>query len=113
MHVRITLFAAAAVLAVAASPATAAPDTEAEALFASKICFACHSVTRGEVKRLGPYVADIAQKYRERPDAKGYLQKKVLEGSSGVWGPAAASVMPANKVTEAEAQALVEWILSR
>lgn len=104
-------FAAAGALALLAAPAAGAGS--AEALFASRICFACHSVTTDEVKRIGPYVVDIAAKYRGRADATDYLKQKVLQGSSGVWGPAATSVMPPNRVNEAEAQALVEWILSK
>lgn len=103
-------FSLACALAALAAPAAA---QNAEALFASRICFACHSVTTDEVKRIGPYVVDIAAKYRGRDDAAQYLKRKVLQGSSGVWGPAGTSVMPPNKVDEAEAQALVEWILSK
>lgn len=103
-------FALACALAALAAPAAA---ENAEALFASRICFACHSVTTDEVKRVGPYIANIAAKYRGRADAVDYLKQKVLKGSSGVWGPAGSSVMPPNKVDEAEAQALVEWILSK
>lgn len=103
-------FSLACALAALAAPAAAA---DAEALFASRICFACHSVTTGEVKRIGPYVVDIAAKYRGRSDAADYLKQKVLQGSAGVWGPAGTSVMPPNKVDEAEAKALVEWILSK
>jgi cytochrome c len=88
-------------------------QTEADALFASKICFACHSVTKDDFKRVGPYVVDIAAKYKGQTDASKYLKQKVLQGSSGVWGPADSSIMPANKVTEAEADMLVAWLLSK
>lgn len=88
-------------------------QTEADALFASKICFACHSVTKDDFKRVGPYVVDIAAKYKTKDGSLQYLMQKVLHGSAGVWGPAESSIMPANKVTEAEATILVGWILSK
>jgi len=72
-----------------------------------KNCLACHSVDK---KVLGPSYKDVAAKYAKDPDAEARLVKKVREGGTGVWGK---NVMPANpKVTEAEAQSLVKWILS-
>lgn len=91
----------------------AAAQTEADALFANKICFACHSVTKADFKRIGPYVVDIKAKYLERADARAYLKDRILKGSSGVWGPAESSVMPANKLSDAEADVLAAWILAQ
>lgn len=108
------LLAALAGLASAAqaqAPAQAA--TEADALFANKICFACHSVTKADFKRIGPYVVDIKAKYQERADARAYLKQRILAGSSGVWGPAASSVMPPNKLSDDEADLLAGWILTQ
>ena len=93
--------------------AAAQAQTAADALFANKICFACHSVTKADFKRIGPYVVDIKAKYESRADARAYLKNKILSGSAGVWGPAESSVMPANKVTDAEADLLAGWILTQ
>ncbi|SPE21314.1 Cytochrome c-552 [Burkholderiales bacterium] len=72
-----------------------------------KNCLACHSVDK---KVLGPSYKEVAAKYANDPDAEARLVKKVREGGTGVWGK---NVMPANpKLTEAEAQSLVKWILS-
>jgi len=72
-----------------------------------KNCLACHSVDK---KVMGPAYKDVAAKYANDPDAPARLAKKVREGGTGVWGKIP---MPANpKVSEAEAQALVKWVLS-
>lgn len=99
--------------AMAAGSAAAQAPTDADALFASKICFACHSVTKTDFKRIGPYVVDIKARYKDRADARAYLQQKILSGSSGVWGPAESSIMPANKLSDAEADLLAGWILTQ
>lgn len=72
-----------------------------------KNCLACHNVDK---KVLGPAYKDVAKKYAGDPGAAARLSKKVREGGTGVWGKVP---MPANpKVSEAEADALVKWILS-
>lgn len=72
-----------------------------------KNCLACHSVDK---KVLGPSYKEVAAKYASDPAAEERLVKKVREGGTGVWGK---NVMPANpKLSEAEAQSLVKWILS-
>ncbi len=72
-----------------------------------KNCLACHNVDK---KVLGPAYKDVAAKYASDPGAAARLSKKVREGGTGVWGKVP---MPANpKVSEAEADSLVKWILS-
>lgn len=102
---------AACALLAGALPAFAVDD--ADTLFGAKTCFACHSVTRGEFKRLGPYIVDVAAKYRSQKDGADYLVRKILQGSSGVWGDPKVSVMPPNHVSEEEARVLATWILSK
>jgi cytochrome c len=73
----------------------------------SRNCLACHSVDK---KILGPAYKDVAAKYAGDPGAAARLSRKVREGGVGVWGKVP---MPANtRVTEAEADSLVKWILS-
>lgn len=73
----------------------------------SKNCMACHAVSN---KVVGPAFKDIASKYAGQSDAEDRLTQKVQKGGSGVWG---AVPMPANpQVSEAEARALVKWVLS-
>ena len=72
-----------------------------------KNCMACHAVDK---KVLGPAFKDVAAKYAGQKDAVAKLSTKVIKGGSGVWGPVP---MPANaQVNEAEAKALVTWVLS-
>lgn len=74
----------------------------------SKNCTACHAVDR---KLLGPSFKDIAAKYSNDAKSLETLSGRVRNGSTGVWG---ATMMPANpQVTQAEAEALVKWILSQ
>ena len=70
-------------------------------------CVACHGATQ---KLVGPSFAEIAARYRADAAAPDALARKVRAGGQGVWG---AIPMPANdKVPEADALALVRWILS-
>jgi cytochrome c551/c552 len=99
--VKAWLFALCLGASVYGSPAYANAD-----LARQKNCFACHSIDK---KLLGPAYKDVAAKYDGQPGAVDTLTDKVMNGGSGVWGAAA---MPANRVTPAQAQQLVEWVLS-
>jgi cytochrome c len=75
-------------------------------LVKTKNCMACHAVDK---KLVGPSFKDIASKYKSSDVP--LLALKVKKGGSGVWG---AIPMPANpNVNDAEAKALVEWILKQ
>ncbi|WP_153075888.1 c-type cytochrome [Paraburkholderia bonniea] len=70
-------------------------------------CMSCHTVERVS---MGPSLREIAQKYAARDDAPGYLAHKIIEGSSGVWGPVP---MPANtQLTPEQAATLASWIMT-
>ncbi len=95
----------AAGLAVATISAANAADMMA--LAKAKNCLACHAVDH---KLVGPSYKDVAKKYAGKPGAQAELEKAVMKGVSGVWGPVP---MPANpQVSPAEAKELVTWILS-
>jgi len=89
-------------LALGAAPAMA----QQEALAQKSGCLACHAVQK---KVVGPAYRDVANKYRGDKKAEDELVKKVLKGSSGVWGDVP---MPPNPVSEADARTLVKWVLS-
>jgi cytochrome c len=72
----------------------------------AKNCLACHGVSR---KIVGPALEDIAKRHAADPGAQAILVQKVLQGSSGAWGPVS---MPPNQVSDADATTLVKWILS-
>ena len=76
-------------------------------------CIACHRVDDKQGrKRLGPDFNVIAERYAgEGGDAVvDYLATRIRHGARGSWG---AVPMPAQShVSDAEAQALAQWILS-
>lgn len=86
-----------------ANTAIANPD-----LARQKNCMACHSVNN---KLVGPAFKDIGKRYDGQGGAEDKLVQAILKGSSGNWG---AVPMPANgQVNEAEARALVKWVLTQ
>jgi cytochrome c len=95
------LLPAALAAAFAASPALAQ-----EALASKSGCLACHAVDK---KIVGPSYKDVANKYRGDSGAEAKLVDKVKKGGQGVWGQIP---MPPNNVSDADAHALVKWILS-
>jgi cytochrome c len=89
-----------------AGQANAVDAAKAQALAKSKNCFTCHSIDK---KLVGPAYKDVAKKFKSDPNAVAELSKKVINGSSGVWG---SIPMPPNPVSQDEAKTLVEWILT-
>ena len=95
------------VLLLALSTGVAGPALANADLAQKKNCLSCHAV---DSKRIGPSYKDVAVKYAGNKDALAMLSTKVLKGGGGVWG---AIPMPANpQVSEPEAKALVQWILT-
>ena len=95
------------VLVMLASAASSSAFAQAD-LAKSKNCMACHAIGS---KLVGPAFKDVAAKYAGQKDAEGKLAAKVIKGGSGAWGPVP---MPANpQVSDAEAHALVKWVLAQ
>ncbi len=70
-------------------------------------CKACHKEKEASI---GPNYIAIAEKYKNDPNALGYLQKRIIEGGSGVWGEV---TMPAHpNVTRDEARQISLYIQS-
>ncbi len=90
----------AAILPVAL-PTTAHASAE---LATSKNCMACHAVDK---KLVGPAFKDVAARYKGNKDADAQLAQSIRNGSTGKWGPIP---MPANAVSEADANTLAKWI---
>ncbi|BCU76028.1 PQQ-dependent sugar dehydrogenase [Luteolibacter sp. LG18] len=80
-----------------------APDIQE--LVTSRLCLACHQVDQASV---GPRYVDVALRNRDRTDAVEYLKGRVLKGSTGDWGEVP---MPAQAISEAEADKIVKAIL--
>jgi cytochrome c len=100
---------AAARLALAERAATAsAPGggatASASTLTQKYACVACHGL---ENKIVGPAFRDVAKKYGDHTDAVAYLSGKIRSGGSGLWGTIP---MPAQSLSEAEAQTIARWL---
>ncbi len=71
-------------------------------------CLACHGLVH---KQVGPGFAQIAERYRGDAEAAERLAGKIRNGSVGTWGRV---IMPRQtQVSEADARALSQWILSQ
>ena len=78
-----------------------------KALALSMDCKTCHKEKEASI---GPTYLDIANRYKDDPNAMSYLQSKIIEGGSGVWGEV---TMPAHPtVTQNESRQLVLYIKS-
>ena len=98
------LIAATAFTAV--SPAHAA---DGEAIVKKARCVACHAV---DVKRVGPAYKDVAAKYHGDASAPGKLFDKVRNGGAGVWGDVPMIPHPADKISDEDLKAAIQWILA-
>jgi cytochrome c len=98
----IAIVPGALVLALGASPAFAQ-----EALAQQNGCLACHAIDK---KIVGPAYKQVAEKYRGDKGAEAKLVDKVKKGGVGVWGQV--PMPPNTQTSDADAHALVKWILS-
>ena len=104
MKAFLPVIAAAALAAVAATPARAQNVDE---LLKKHACLSCHAVDK---KLVGPSYKDVAAKYRGQAGAEKALAEKVKKGGQGVWGPIP---MPPNaSVPDGDLNAMVKYILS-
>jgi cytochrome c551/c552 len=111
------------VLALASAIATADPyDDEMNRLATDRGCTLCHSalprkVTDNSVPPPAPAWSEIAERYRNQPNAEDKLVAIVIGGSgpgARHWaGKTSAVEMPANRVEigEEDARKLMRWIL--
>jgi len=122
MHLSQSVVAA---LAVAATPVLANPAEYGRAMLelaTQSGCMACHTLVPAPPRADGlppiaPAWRDVAIKYRDDPTASERLARTVMTGSNPQarhWaGNVGAVAMPPNAavVSEADARALVNWIL--
>ena len=87
--------------------ATAKPAFASLELAQQRNCTACHAIDK---PLLGPPFQSVAEKYRGQADAPARLAEKLIKGGAGVWGNVP---MPPNALSGAEAQKLVDWVLSQ
>ena len=96
----------AATVVAAAAPAAAAKAPEGGDLVKAAGCTACHGVTN---KIVGPAFRDIGAKYAKDANAVATLVGKVKQGGVGAWGQI--PMPPQPQVKDADAQAIVRWIV--
>jgi cytochrome c len=101
MKAAVTL-ATAAVLALSANAAFASKE-----LAQKNGCMSCHQEGR---KVVGPSYKDVANKYKGDAKAEAHLIVSVKKGSKGVWGNI--PMPPHPNLSDADAKAIVHWILS-
>ena len=78
-----------------------------KALTQTMDCKTCHKESEASI---GPNYLDIAMKYKEDPSALTYIQERIVQGGSGVWGEV---TMPAHpNISGAESRQLAEYIVS-
>jgi cytochrome c551/c552 len=70
-------------------------------------CKSCHKENE---KSIGPSYLQVAQKYKNDPDAMNYLTEKIIKGGGGVWGETAMAAHPT--LAEGDVRQMVSWIMS-
>ena len=97
-------------ISVALGLALAGPAAQAiEAIIKKARCVACHAVDK---KLVGPAYKDVAEKYRGDAGAVAKLAHKVRNGGSGVWGEIPMTPNGPDKISDADLNTAIEWILS-
>ena len=102
MRLRSVTFAAAAFCVASAAFAQSGED-----LIKKDGCIACHAIDK---KVIGPAYVDVAAKYKGDAKAAAYLQNKVKQGGSGVWG--SVPMPPNSQVSDADIKTIVTYILA-
>lgn len=75
-------------------------------LAAKYYCLACH---KPEAK-VGPQYREVAQKYKNDPNAFARIDEQIHKGGSGKWGPIPMPPFP--QISAAETKVLADWILA-
>ena len=78
-----------------------------KALIAQSDCLGCH---KEQGKLVGPGYSEIALKYQSDEKVISMLADKIIGGGVGNWGEIPMTAHP--QITQADAQAMVEYILT-
>ncbi|GAB4043203.1 MAG: cytochrome C-551 [Rubrivivax sp.] len=97
-------------IALALAASLPAWGAEPRAAFDKAGCNACHLV---DEKLVGPALKDIAAKYEGQAGAPAALFTQVRQGGKGVFGPIPMPPHPPEKVSDADLNAVVAWILGQ
>jgi cytochrome c len=83
-------------------------DVVAQSMIRASDCRTCHTI---DVKAVGPAFKQIAEKYNGKPGSKDSLSRKIIKGSSGVWGTD--NNMPAHpSMSLTDARTIANYILN-
>ncbi|KAB2966350.1 c-type cytochrome [Zoogloea sp.] len=96
------------VCAIALGMVAVSPVQASEEIIKKARCVACHAVDQ---KRVGPAYKDVAAKYKGQGDAVAVLSAKVRNGGTGNWGQIPMPPHGADKISDADLKAAIEWIL--
>ena len=103
-HTLLPLCAAALLLQAPISHAA-----DGEAIVKKARCVACHTVDQ---KRVGPPYKDVAARYKGDAKAAAKLFDKVRTGGASAWGEIPMLPHPADKISDEDLKAAIQWILS-
>lgn len=99
------------VLAVAVAALLAPAPASASAALSQKAgCSVCHQLDK---KGLGPSYQQIAARYRGDARAAARMAERVRQGSKDIWGKVPMQPVPAAKISDADLESVVDWILAQ
>lgn len=90
-----------------AAPGSAVNEPLGLSLMRHSDCFNCHTMNRPLV---GPALVEIANKYRDQPHQVEVSVKRVIGGSTSVWGKVA--MLPHGQHSREQVQQMVEYVFS-
>ena len=85
----------------------AASGKDVKTLLAANGCMACHAIDQ---KVVGPGFAEVAARYKGK-DGAAAVAAHIRQGGAGKWGPV--PMPPFSQLSEADAAALANYVLSR
>lgn len=96
-------------LLVAATALPAHAQDDGAALVSKALCYACHQMDSASI---GPTWRAIAARHAPRKEQMvDVLVSRILRGGGGNWG--VVPMVPNQRVTEAEARVMAEWVLAQ
>lgn len=97
---------------IAAGGMALAQLPEPTALIDQQHCMFCHTVDR---PFLAPSFRQIADRYRDEPQARAMLESKLVHGGKAHWGDMAMPPPPerGGPLSAEDAHTLVQWVLSQ
>lgn len=81
--------------------------SKGKSLIGESDCLSCH---REDVRSIGPSYLEVAEKYKNDPQARVFLAERIIKGNVGVWGEHAMSAHP--NLSQEDAQTMVDYIMS-